>query len=191
VVWASPGEFGQPAATDTRNGAVAPLLAGFSIALLATVGQAPTGFRWPGATILLLLCAAGLFVLSIQLGFRSRSLLYSREDALSWGRINDLPEELDERVRAEIQRRHMALWRRSQRSVQLSYNGAVATLALAVSCVAAPPQAYGSQALDTPEQVWRWAASLLGITLTALQTGWIVRDEYIRRRALRSGATAP
>ncbi|MFD0904633.1 hypothetical protein [Actinomadura sediminis] len=185
VQWASPGEFGQPAATDIRTGVATPLLAGFSIALLASVGQGPGSFRWAGAAIFFLLLAGGLFTLSLQVGFRSRSKLYSRDEALSWGRINQLPEDVDERVRAEVQRRHVALWRRSQRFVQISYNAGIATLAFALSLAAAPPARYGDDPLTGAEQSWRWAATTLGLIFTIFQVGWIVHDEFRHRKRLR------
>ncbi|MGO9761031.1 MAG: hypothetical protein ACLP1Q_07215 [Solirubrobacteraceae bacterium] len=185
IVWGSPGEFGQPAASDTRTGIATPLLAGFSIALLAAISQAPDSFRWPGATIFVLLMAIGLFVLSLQLGFRSRGKLYSRAEALSWGRINQHPPEDDERTRAAIQNHHLKGWRRAQRSVGLAYNGGLAALAVGLSLSAAPPQSYPSGPLSAGEQLWRWSAFSLGLLLTVLQVAWILRDEQIHRRLIR------
>ena len=181
VRWASPGEFGQPAATDARTGVATPLLAGFSIALLAGICQSQASFRWPGPAIFLLVLAVGLFVISLQIGFRSRSKLYSRDEALSWGQINDLPAEVDEALRADIQRRHMRAWRRAQRAVHFFYNTGIAVLGLALSLTAAPPP-------SSPEQMWRWSAFALGLMLTALESGWIVRDEVIHWQLLRVAA---
>lgn len=178
IRWASPGEFGQPAATDARTGVATPLLAGFSIALLAVISQSPASFRWPGPTIFLLVLTVGLFVISLQVGFRSRSKLYSRDEALSWGRINDLPPEIDEALRADIQERHMRIWRRAQRVVHLFYNAGIAALGLALSLTAAPP-------VSGSEQLWRWFAFALALILTALEIGWIVCDEIAHRRLLR------
>ncbi len=184
VVWAAPAEYGQPAATDAKNGVAAPLLAGFSIALLAGVAQAPTSFRWAGPTILLLILAIGAFVLCIQLGFNSRAKLYSRAEALAWGPVNDLPAERDEQIRAQIQRAHLASWFRSQRHTQLSYNAAVTMLALALSLVAAPPVA---AVQDQADQAWRWVAFGVGLALTALEAGWTLHNEYrIIRRSRRA-----
>jgi hypothetical protein len=177
IRWASPGEFGQPAATDARSGVATPLLAGFSIALLAAISQSPASFRWPGAAIFLLVLTVGLFMISLQIGFRSRSKLYSRDEALSWGRINDLPPEEDEALRAEVQGRHIRMWRRAQRAVHLSYNAGIAVLGLALSLTAAPPA-------SSPEQLWRWLAFALALILTAMEIGWIVRDEVTHLRLL-------
>ena len=185
VKWYSAGDFGQPAATDARNGVATPLLAGFSIALLASIGQAPNLFRWPGMTMFVLVLTIGLFATSLQLGLRSRSLLYSRDDAMSWGKLNDYPAQEDEAARAELQRRHLILWRRSYRWVQLSYNGAIVVLALGLSFTAAPPTSYGSGRLSTSEDVWRWAAFSLGLLLTTLQFSWSGHDEILRHRARR------
>ncbi|SCL22088.1 hypothetical protein GA0074692_1325 [Micromonospora pallida] len=186
-MWAAPAEYGQPAATDAKNGVAAPLLAGFSIALLASVGQAPSSFRWPGAVILVLLLVVAAFVLSIQLGFRSRARLYSRADALAWGPVNDLPAEQDEEIRARIQRAHLASWFRAQRWVQLAYNTAIGLLGLALTLVAAPPTSYGGgAAVAGSEAAWRWTAFGVGLLLTGLEVGWILRDEYRRLRARRT-----
>lgn len=178
VQWASPGEFGQPAATDTRTGVATPLLAGFSIALLAGISQSPSSFRWSGPAIFLLILTVGLFVISLQVGFRSRGKLYSRDEALSWGRINDLAPEQDEALRADIQASHMKIWREAQRAVHFYYNAGIVTLGLALSLTAAPPA-------GGPEQDWRWSAFALGLALTGLEMAWIIRDEVVHRRLRR------
>jgi hypothetical protein len=178
VKWASPGEFGQPAATDSRTGVATPLLAGFSIALLAAISQSPASFRWSGPVIFLLVLTVGLFVISLQIGFRSRGKLYSRDEALSWGRINTLAPEQDETLRADIQASHMKIWRQAQRAVHFYYNAGIVALGLALSLTAAPPA--GSQ-----QQDWRWAAFALGLALTGLETAWIVRDEGVHRQLQR------
>jgi hypothetical protein len=181
VRWSSPGEFGQQAATDARTGVATPLLAGFSIALLAGISQSPSSFRWSGPAVFVLVLTVGFFVISLQLGLRSRGKLYSREEALSWGRINDLGPERDEIVRARVQGRHMEIWRRAQRAVHFFYNAGIVALGLALSLTAAPPA-------GGPEQNWRWAAFALGLVLTSLEAGWIVRDEVVHRRLLRMAA---
>jgi len=184
--WASPGEFGEPAATDARTGVATPLLAGFSIALLAGITQSPTSFRWPGPAIFVLVLTVGLFVISLQVGFRSRGKLYSRDDALSWGRINDLPADEAEAFKAKVQRHHIEVWRQAQRTVRLSYNAGISTLGIAVSLVAAPPTANGTTTVPMAEQSWRWLAFAMGLLLTGLEIGWIARDEVIYRRLLRT-----
>jgi hypothetical protein len=179
--WGSPGEFGEPAAADARTGVATPLLAGFSIALLAVVSQSPASVRWPGPTIFVLILAVGLLVISLQVGFRSRSKLYSRDEALAWGRINDVPADVDEVARAAVQQEHLKQWHRAQRTVRRCYNTGIAALGVALSLTAAPPLT----ARPGAEQSWRWAAFALGLALTAAEVSWTVRDELIYRRLAR------
>jgi hypothetical protein len=58
------------------------------------------------------------------------------------------------------------------------YNAGIAALGLALSLTAAPP-------LSGSEQFWRWSAFALALILTALEIGWIVRDEITHQQLLR------
>lgn len=182
--WGSPGEFGEPAAADARTGVATPLLAGFSIALLAVISQSPKSARWPGPTIFVLILTVGLLVISLQVGFRSRGKLYSRDEALAWGRINDLPADVDEVARAAVQQEHLRQWHRAQRTVRRCYNSGIAALGVALSLTAAPPLS----ARPGVEQSWRWAAFALGLALTAAEVSWTFRDELVYRRLARVAA---
>ena len=53
----------------------APLLGGFSIALIGVVAQATDHFRWPGVALLLLACASIAFIICVQTAFWARQYL--------------------------------------------------------------------------------------------------------------------
>src|SRR3954452_12145240 len=82
--WWRPTLYGEPAAVDMISTIAAPVLAGFTVALIGVVAQAPANFRWPGIALLLLLLTAVLFVMCLQCGFWARQYLVSRDEAASW-----------------------------------------------------------------------------------------------------------
>lgn len=57
--WSVPKPYGAPAALQSAGTVAAPLLAGFSFALVGLVLTSPERIRWPDAT-LVLLTASGL-----------------------------------------------------------------------------------------------------------------------------------
>lgn len=186
IIWAGPGDFGQPAAFDAKTGVAAPLLAGFSLALLGVVAQAPASFRWPGATLTVLALVVLMLVACVQFGFRGRAVLYSKSDVDSWGRLSELGSLADQRLRATVQARDMAEWRRWHHRSRLTYNGGIVLLAISVALVLAPPPSYviGRQ-LTAAEAGWRWAGFGLALLGAALELWWMAHDE-LRERSRRS-----
>jgi hypothetical protein len=185
VVWAGPGDFGQPAAFDAKTGVAAPLLAGFSMALLGVVAQAPTSFRWPGAALLVLAVVVMVLVACVQFGFRGRAVLYTKADVESWGRLSHLTAADDERLRAAVQVRDMAQWRVWHRRSRVAYNFGIAVLGVGIALVLAPPGQYVAGApLPSGEAAWRWAGFSLALLGAGLEVFWIAADE-LRDRARR------
>lgn len=186
-LWASPGDFGQPMAFESKTGVAAPLLAGFSLSLLGVVGQAPTSFRWPGLTMSILSLVTLILVTCVQFGFRGRAVLYSRADVQAWGRLSGLSDLQDEELRAAIQRRDMQEWRQWHRLTQVSYNLGIVLLALGMASVMAPPGAYTSgQDLSIVESIWRWVGCALCLVGAILELAWMAHDASRARRTRRA-----
>lgn len=189
VIWAGPGDFGQPAAFDAATGIAAPLMAGFSLALLGVIAQAPSSFRWPGATLTVLAIVIMTLVTCVQFGFRGRAVLYSKADIESWGRLSTLDGQADERLRARVQKRDMAEWRRWHRRSRLTYDVGIVVLIIGVALALAPPTRYvPDHPLPVAEAVWRWIGFGLALTGAVLEVSWIGADElreHSRRRLVR------
>lgn len=182
IIWAGPGDFGQPAAFDAKTGVAAPLLAGFSLTLLGVVAQAPTSFRWPGATLTALVIVVMMLTACVQFGFRGRAVLYSKADVDSWGRLSALGSVADERLRAAVQARDMAEWRRWHHRSRLTYNVAIVVLAVGVALVLVPPLSYvNGHQLPDAEASWRWAGSGLALLGAVLELCWMAHDELRER----------
>ncbi|UOX90436.1 hypothetical protein MUY14_07375 [Amycolatopsis sp. FBCC-B4732] len=192
ITWTGPGDFGQPAAFDAKTGSAAPLLAGFSLALLGVVAQAPSSFRWPGATLTVLTVVVIILVACVQFGFRGRAVLYSKSDVQAWGPLSALGPAADERLRAHVQARDMAEWRRWHRRSRLTFNLGIVVLGVGLALLLAPPLKYSpDQALTTSEAVCRWIGSGVAILGTLLELVWIAYDEvaagFTRRGEERRG----
>jgi hypothetical protein len=191
VIWNGPGPLGVPAAFDSMVGVAAPLLAGFGLALLGVVGQAPTSFRWPGATMTMLLTACILFVAAMQFGFRGRARLYNRADIEAWGQLKPAPASetatLDnERFRAQVQANDLARWRRWYRASQLTYNSGITLIAVSAALVLVPPSA-----ASTGETAWRWIGAGIGILAALAELTWILAEELGARRRARTSRRKP
>jgi hypothetical protein len=84
-VWAL---LSKPAIEGTA-GIAAPLLAGFSLALVGVIAQDPTRFRWPGVTLAALMVPIFFLLYAVRVGARARGIVdetnygYNEYDALS------------------------------------------------------------------------------------------------------------
>lgn len=160
VAWGAtpPAPLGDAASNQTVGEVAAPLLAGFSIALIGVVAQNPEALRWPGASLALLVVAAVLLLATVQLAFRARQHYWTKPDAGAWFPDGELPTGLDESYR-QMHVRHLKVWRRSRELMRNAYNGGISVLAFGVAVVVSPPLAYGTEAVTGPEQVLRWFAA--------------------------------
>ena len=69
-------------AIEGRASIAAPVLAGFSLALVGVIAQDPTHFRWPGATLAALMAPIFCLIYAVRVGTRARlSALRGRRDA--------------------------------------------------------------------------------------------------------------
>jgi len=132
----------------------APLLAGFSITVIAAVAASSDKFRWPGAALLTLTLATVLLVASLQFGFTARQHLYSAADVAAWWAQEDLDQPgRSERLQRE-QHRDYTTWERWSSKARMAYNAGITVLAVGVALVLAPPHS-----AHHSEAVLRWIAA--------------------------------
>jgi hypothetical protein len=134
--WAKPAPFGAPAAVQSLSGTAAPLLAGFSLTVLALVVQGPDQFRYSGAMVLLLTSAIVLLLTCVQCGFWARQYFAAPDEAASWFPDFESSPERRDRVQEE-QRSYYASYVFWANLARLTYAGGIVALysALAASLV--------------------------------------------------------
>jgi hypothetical protein len=157
----------------------APVLAGFTIALLGVVAQAPANFRWPGTAMFMLLFTAVLFVMCLQSGFWARQYLVSREEAASWF------DDFENPVRQEQIRREQVAYARAYEgwALRSKFFYRLALLAtFAALLVVLLPTASGDGAIQSG---WRWAAVSLAALAFVFETLWILSVRLIRTPMMR------
>lgn len=71
--WSAEPLLGKPA-IEGRAGIAAPVLAGFSLALVGVIAQDPTHFRWPGATLAALMIPIFCLLYVARVGTRARGI---------------------------------------------------------------------------------------------------------------------
>jgi hypothetical protein len=185
--WRFPVPFGRSSATDAMTGIAAPLLAGFSLALLGVVAQAPENFLLPGPALLTLTATTVLMVSCVQLGFRARSYLYSASDVSAWW-----PDPRPEIVTAALRQQqagHYLQWIAWSNRARFAYNASVIALALSIALVLAPPTTYAGLPVSAAEGTIRWIASGLAATAAVGELAWGAHDR-IRARGRASHATS-
>jgi len=99
--WDQPFPYGYPASAESAGSVAAPLLAGFSFALVGLVIPSPNDFRWPSAALLLLLAAGLAFIGAVQCWFWARMYAITPQDIDLWR--PDYPAK----QKLAIQRLHM------------------------------------------------------------------------------------
>lgn len=166
-LWRKPAPLGYGPAIDTVTNVAAPLLAGFSITVIATVAANSKEFRWPGAATLMLTAAVILLVSSLQFGFHARQHLYSAADVAAWW----TPEDLAVKGRADRLRREQHVnytrWEHSVIRARTAYNAGIVVLAVGMAFVLAPPKT-----LHGAESAFRWTAALLAIVGAIGELSW-------------------
>ncbi|MBE8474301.1 hypothetical protein IQ210_25370 [Streptomyces sp. 3R004] len=130
------------------------------------VAGADDEFRWPGATLVLLVITAMTLIFSMQLAYEARGHLYSFEelkDHYEGTRPDAVPEaRMHQEFRAADRE-----WRKGQRRAAEVYNVGTALLGVGVAASLAPPEC-GMQAS------WRWAAAAVVLVGTAADTVWVL-----------------
>jgi hypothetical protein len=167
--WDRPFPFGFPAAIESAGSVAAPLLAGFSFALVGLIIPAPEHFRWASGALTLLLAGAAAFIAAVQCSFWARQYAITPEDIELWR-----PEYPAERKAAlqRLHRRGFAIW---ARRFNASYRTGILLLLAGVTAALVPPGTIGAG---------RWiaiavaAAGFLGELAWVLAT-WLLRGSPV------------
>jgi hypothetical protein len=166
-------------ALDAMANVAAPLLAGFSITVIAAVAAGSDKFRWPGAALLTVTLAAALLVTSLQFGFTARQHLYSAADVAAWWAQEDLGEPGRLQRLREEQHVNYALWERWGTKARMAYNSGITVLAVGIALVLAPPSSAGGS-----EAVLRWTAAAVAAAGALGEVAWGAIPAFRRRREL-------
>jgi hypothetical protein len=154
VIW----PYGYPASVESAGSVAAPLLAGFSFALIGLIVPGGKGIRWPGAALALFVAAGLLFIAAVQCGFWARQWTVTPSELNDWR-----PDEPDSRKHAE-QRLHakgFALW---ARRLSWAYRWGILSLLAGVTVLLVPPG---------DPSAWRWVAIVAAVVGWLLEAMWI------------------
>jgi hypothetical protein len=178
LLGARPSPYGAPAANESMGAIVAPLLAGFSLALLGLVVQVEQDLRWPDLALLLLAVAIVLLVLVVQFAFRARQYATTPSQVKDWWPDFDNDPERQQRVYEEL-RVYLAChlwWIGRARGL---YNTAICVLLLGLAVVLIPKHPIN------PVRAASIAAVLagFGVELLLLAASWLLAPPRAAMRA--------
>lgn len=179
-----PQPFSEPAATQQIAGSAAPLLAGFSFALIGIIVTNSDKLRWPNLALALLVAAALLLVNAVQAG--SIATRWSIEPSqwrslLSVARAEQL-SALHNAGPAALRKHNIWLI-----ITRVTYNAGVVVLLTAVAFCLVPPECH---AVST----WRVVAiSLAGFGATGqmVLTAWMGIRSVLWNRKVRVTSPPP
>jgi hypothetical protein len=131
--WDVPFPFGLPVALESAGSVAAPLLAGFSFALVGLIIPAPEHFRWSSGSLVLLLASGVSFIAAVQCGFWTRQFAVTPEEIELWH--PDLPRE----QKVGLQRLHRRGFKIWSYRFNLSYRTGILLLLAGVTVALVPP----------------------------------------------------
>ena len=163
-VWDVPWPYGLPAGIDSGATSVAPLLAGFSSALVGLVVTTAEAVRWPGAALSLLIASTVVFLMSVQAGVWMRSYAVVPSDIREWW--PNTPDS-DLRTIQRLHRRGYAIWRKR---FHASYRVGILLLLSGLALTLLPPGHVGPL---------RWLAILIASVGFLAELGWIAANRIL------------
>lgn len=157
-VWGAPppAPYGDSSALQAVGEIAAPLLTGFTIALIGVVAQSPSSLRWPGAVLLGLVIAFVLLLTAVQSAFFARQRMWTQVDLRAWYTSEQLPADLESAF-VLSHKADLAKWGWWREATRLTYNTGLVVLTVTVGLIVAPP-------VDDPLFL-RWVA--LGVAFGA------------------------
>lgn len=163
--WEPPNPYGYAQAVSSAGSVGAPLLAGFTVALIALVLPNGSSMRAPGLALDLLSVAAVVLLASVQLTFMAARYAVLPSELEAWWPDLDIDERRAQ-LREE-QREHHHLHLRWSRRFRWAYNLGILFLLAAVAVILMPPSHHHHLAE-------RWVAA--GIVAAGLfaEVAWIV-----------------
>lgn len=171
--WTTPTPLAYPESIQAAGGLAAPLLAGFTFAIivqLATTAEAVTRLRWPEATLAILLSSAFLLILSVQAAIWARQYQVTPPEVEAW------TQGTDPRTAASLQHllHRQNLWWAA--ATRFAYHFGVALLLFGVALTLVPTG-------DVSEG--RAIVLALAFGAFAFEFSWIIAAPLIARVADR------
>jgi hypothetical protein len=147
---------------EGRAGIAAPLLAGFSLALVGVIAQDPTHFRWPGATLAALMIPIFCFLGTIRAGYRMMrkhstvSDLVEAETRLSENNMTNDYDQGKSRVLESLEKDYRSYVRWGYLTF-FAFSAGLFWLWVCIAMTVAPPSS------GVRETVFRWVAFAIAI----------------------------
>ncbi len=140
--WNTPAPYGAPAAVEAMASVAAPLLAGFSLALIGLVLPSQKLLRWPELALFLLVLSALLLLAAVQHGFWARQYIATPSDLSQWWPDLDESEERLLMVRRE-QWSYQTIYTVYAGRARAAYRLGILALLAAVAVVVVPDRPLG------------------------------------------------
>jgi hypothetical protein len=131
--WPAPFPYGYKAASESVGSVAAPLLAGFSFALVGLVIPSPDHLRWPNLALVPLVAGGAAFIAAVQCSFWARQYAISPDDIKLWR-----PGYSPGRIHALL-RGHDAGFKKWNARMNYSYRAGIVLLLLGVMFALVPP----------------------------------------------------
>jgi hypothetical protein len=111
--WDVPRRYGYAAAVEGMGAVAAPLLAGFSIALVALVIQGSSDLRYANLALLVFVAAALAFIACVQFTFHARSFVVTPPELEMWWSDSVEPDRREQlRWEQRLYFRNHEMWAR-------------------------------------------------------------------------------
>jgi hypothetical protein len=162
LVWKQPGHLGDLELAKGMGGIASPLLAGFSLAAIATVVSADKPPPLTGLALASLAAAAGLLLLSMQCAFHAAKYGIPPDVRLTAWPEAMLDERVLQRLREEQAQDHV-LARRYRERARFFYNVGLLAFSVAVALLIVP----------TSWSVARIIAFAIAILLCIVELWWV------------------
>jgi hypothetical protein len=150
-------------------GIAAPVLAGFCLALIGVIAQAPSQFRWPGATLIVLMTPIFCLLYAVRAGYLARAYLYGADALKEYFAENGISPELTKQALPRAQRRLLGGYKKASRLTLLAYGAGISALWVCIAMTVAPP------ASSTHEEAFRWTGFAIAIAASAGEVSVVVR----------------
>ena len=166
--WPIPSPLGFPAAVEVVGSIAAPLLAGFSLTLLALVVGSANLIRWPNLAILGLAIASVLMITTVQCAFWARQYSVKPTEAIAWH--PDFETEEGRKALREDIWEHDFRFKIWSRRARWTYNSGTAVLFASVAIALVPNMELGKISSI------RWIAIATPLLGALIEVAWAISD---------------
>ncbi|WP_021594562.1 hypothetical protein [Actinomadura welshii] len=163
----------------------APLLTAAALSLAGVVaGASDDAFRWPGVTLFVLVTAALLLLVNLQLHYYARQYLYSRADIQAWVPDADGDTELRKALYA-AQGDDYNIWAKFNNAAVRCFNAGTLLLGTGIAFALIPD--------GGKQETWRWVTAVMVLLCVGADIVWTAlryreNDRLQRKRWARLSA---